>query len=300
MPRARRATAEPEGPSKAWMESYADAMTLLLAFFIMMYAFALVDTEKFNDFKVGMVQALGISNPITDEASGILEGGDGIAEVPGTMAVPSQQAQELLQSQATELGRGELGAEDAEALRATLEASLDAVGAGDHVSVDLDERGVVMRFDARVLFASGRAGLVAGGGVILGQVGSVLTGIDNAIVVEGHTDNVPIRDGGQWPTNWELSTARASTVVRYFIEQTDLPGARLAAAGFADTRPRASNGTAEGRQQNRRVEVLVVIAGMTGGTGAATNPAEPSIGTTIDPGISTGISPAPASPLLQN
>lgn len=285
----RKPPEEDEGPSKAWMESYADAMTLLLAFFIMMFAFALVDESKFYDFKVGMVQALGISNPINDDPSGMLFGGDGIAQVPGTLAVPSESVRELL-SEAEETLSEEVTPEDAEELRATLEQALEALGAGDDVSVSLDERGVVMRFDSRVLFPSGSAQLTGDGSIILGQVGTVLGVVDNLIDVEGHTDSVPT-DGTQWPTNWELSTGRATTVVRYLSEVSDVPAPRLSASGYADTRPRGSNSTDDGRRQNRRVEVVVLIAGM------ADLGALPQ---TTDPGIDTGISTGIVDPALDN
>ena len=286
----RKPPEEDEGPSKAWMESYADAMTLLLAFFIMMFAFALVDKQKFFDFKVGMVQALGISDPINDDASGMLFSGDGIAEVPGTMAIPSEQVRELIAESQEKLG-GEVSPEQAEQLRLTLEEALEAMGAGDYVSVGLDDRGVVIRFDSRVLFPSGSAQLVNDGTVMLGHVAAVLKLVDNNIDVEGHTDSVPTR-GTDWPTNWELSTARATTVVRYMAELADVPAARLAATGYADTRPRASNGTDDGRRENRRVEVVVLIAGMDGADPASA----PTIDPEVDPGVTTGID----NPVLQN
>lgn len=273
--------AEDEGPSKAWMESYADAMTLLLAFFIMMFAFALVDEQKFFDFKVGMVQALDVSNPINDDPSGLLFGGDGIAQVPGTLAIPSEAVRELINESKQQLG-GEVSPHEAEALKETLQQALDQMGAADHVSVDIDDRGVVIRFDNRVLFASGSDRLVGDGSVILSQVAAVLAVVDNNIDVEGHTDSVPTNGTG-WATNWELSSGRATTVVRHFAEIDNLPVTRLAATGYADTRPRASNGTEDGRAQNRRVEVVVLVSGLL----AEGSPVE-----TIDPNISTGIDPA--------
>jgi chemotaxis protein MotB len=278
VPRQRAAVEEDEGPSKAWMESYADAMTLLLAFFIMMFAFALVDQEKFFDFKVGMVQALGVSDPINDDPSGMLFAGDGIAQVPGTVAISTEEVRQL-NNETIEASGGEATAADAEGLRQLLEEALRQIGADEHVAVEIDERGVVIRFDDRVLFPSGSNRLIGDGSSILTQVAAVLGPIDNHISVEGHTDSVPT-NGGTWPTNWELSTARATTVLRHFIEASRLPPPRLSATGYADTRPRAANTSESGRRQNRRVEVVVVIEGLL----EATEPGE-----TIDPGIADGM-----------
>lgn len=303
---------EDEGPSKAWMESYADAMTLLLAFFIMMFAFALVDEQKFFDFKVGMVQAIGISDPINDDPSGMLFSGEGIAEVPGTLAISSEQVRELVNEADRQLGGGqgtgvEVSRQDAESLRRLLEQALAQLGAGEHTTVEIDERGVVIRFDDRVLFPSGSADLHGDGSTILTHVAAVLSPIDNLISVEGHTDDVPTT-GTRWPTNWELSTGRATTVVRHLAERNRLPAPRLSATGHADTRPRASNASASGRRQNRRVEVVVLIeptvpepatTPATPGDPATPNeptPPTPGTGDGIDPGIDPGLPRPGAQP----
>jgi chemotaxis protein MotB len=283
------------------MESYADAMTLLLAFFVMMFAFALVDERKFFDFKVGMVQALGISNPINDDPSGLLFSGSGIAEVPGTLAVPTEAVRELI-TEAEHVGElgGEVTPERAEDLRAVLQEALDRVGAGEYVTVELDQRGVVIRFDNRVLFPSGSDRLTGEGSFVLSQVAAVLGIVDNIVDVEGHTDSVPT-DGTTWPTNWELSTARATTVVRHLIEVDGLPPPRLAATGYADTRPRASNATEEGRSQNRRVEVVVLIEGLAAHAppGTLIDPGiDPGVETSIDPGVDPGVDTGMTNPVL--
>jgi len=146
---------EDEGPSKAWMESYADAMTLLLAFFIMMFAFALVDETKFFDFKVGMVTALGIPSPVTDHAESILLDGSGIAPTLGDNMIP---ADDLADDTTPGTGAdGTVTPENAEEVRDAIEARFDIIGASEFVNVEVDERGVVIRFDSRILFPSGSA-----------------------------------------------------------------------------------------------------------------------------------------------
>jgi chemotaxis protein MotB len=113
----------------------------------------------------------------------------------------------------------------------------------------------------KILFNSGEAEVKPGGQKILDRVGDVLKTIqDKDIRIEGYTDNVPISMTlkGKYPTNWELSTARATAVVRYLQEKGSFPGDRLIAAGYGENHPVASNATVEGKQQNRRIEIVLV------------------------------------------
>ena len=257
---AKKEIPEDDGPSQEWLASYADAMTLLLAFFIMMFAFALIDEGKYFDFKVGVMAALGVPDPLTDNTDSILEKGTGIMPEVGLSPIsPSDEAManeaELRDELAT---AGTVTPENAEELRELLEQEFYYAGAQDFVEVGIDERGVYIRFDGRVLFASGRAELDEDGLVLLATAADVLRIIENPLEVEGHTDSRPT-DGTQWPSNWELSSARASRVVRWMIEPGDLPPLRMSAVGLADTRPRSSNNTAEGRQENRRVEIVTRV-----------------------------------------
>lgn len=255
---AKKEVPEDEGPSQEWLASYADAMTLLLAFFILMFAFALVDEGKFFDFKVGVIAALGIPDPLTDNTSSILSDGTGVTDSVGLNPLTPSDDQELYQAGtlAEFEEKGTATVEDAEALRELIQVGIDAAGAGDEVVVDVDERGVFIRFSERVLFSSGSAELDEDGLIVLAVVAEVLNVIDNQLEVEGHTDNQPT-NGGSFPSNWELSGARASGVVRWMISNVEVTPARLAAVGLADTRPAGNNNTPEGRAINRRVEVVI-------------------------------------------
>ncbi len=263
MPREKKAPQEDEGIDESWLASWADGMTLLMAFFVMLYAFALTDETKFADFKVGIVTALGISDPAEANNPSLLESGNGIALTVGLSVVPSEDVRELINRMDGELEQtgGTVTPENVEEVRDVLEARFRAVGAEDSVSVEIDERGIVVRFPDRMLFDSGQATFdndIAP--IVLGQTSLVLNTIDNFIEVEGHTDNVPT--GSSWPSNWELSGARASAVVRWFHQFGDVPEVRMGAIALSDTRPRATNSTAEGRAINRRVEVVITIDGL--------------------------------------
>ena len=257
---AKKELPEDEGPSQEWLASYADAMTLLLAFFIMMFAFALIDEGKYFDFKVGVMAALGVPDPLTDNTDSILAKGTGISpEVGLTPISPSEEAAateaELRDALAT---AGLVTPENAQELADLLEQEFFYAGAAEFVEVGVDERGVFIRFDGRVLFPSGETTLDDDGLTLLATAADVLQIVENPLEVEGHTDSQPT-NGGRWPSNWELSTARASRVVRWMIEPGGIPATRLTAVGLADTRPRANNNTAEGRQENRRVEIVTRV-----------------------------------------
>ncbi len=269
MPRARERKGGggggEEGPSKAWLDSYADAMTLLLAFFILLYASSLIDEDKFIEFKLGVAQALGKPNPTLDGGLGILDRGNGVATMVSAPPIITQNG-DGSEGESTQEHDGtsdqefqEVTADNAEQVADEIRRRVADVGAEPFVDVVNDPRGVVIRLDSQVLFRSGEAKMLPDGVIVLGQISPILLGIDNLMIIEGHTDNVPTT-GTQWPTNWELSTARATTVLRYLVEIEGVPPVKISAAGFADTRPRAPNDTADGRAHNRRVEIVVLVA----------------------------------------
>ncbi len=140
-------------------------------------------------------------------------------------------------------------------IRADLEEQLKGIKG---VSLSMEERGLVITFLDEVLFDSGKAKIKADASVPLDKVASVITSeaSDLDIGIEGHTDNVPIKYSG-WKSNWELSTARATSVLHYLIEKGVSP-ARLAAIGYGEFRPVTSNDTVEGRGKNRRVEIVIL------------------------------------------
>lgn len=257
MPKHKCPEPEPDN-SKAWLDSYADAMTLLLAFFILLFAFSLVDQKKFQEFKAGVHLAAGKAAPTLDGGNGILDLGTGLSSqvvvppvlISGEKAdVPPPPPEDL----------GEVQEEEAPELYELLEERLAAIGATGFVEIERSPRGVIVRMDSTVLYQSGSAQIVPDGVTILESLGPVLLAVDNHIAVEGHTDSLPTNGGGGFATNWELSSMRAVSVLRYMNEFMDVPAVRLSAAGFADTQPKASNATEQGRTLNRRVELVVLI-----------------------------------------
>lgn len=159
---------------------------------------------------------------------------------------------------------------DLERAKIALEKSLSKEISDKEVTLEMAEKGLVVTFLSEILFDSGKAKIKKDAYVSLDKVADVAKNVvpDLNIGVEGHTDNVPIKHSG-WKSNWELSTARATSVIHYLINDKGVAPQRLAAIGYGQFRPVAGNDTAEGRRKNRRVEIVIMpkISKTTGGVG---------------------------------
>lgn len=254
--------------SERWLLSYADMITLLMALFIVLFAISQVDQAKLIALSNGLDQYFG--EPASKTTSnGILDGspqaavdghavspnpsatGDPIIPSPGgsTRQVAAQAAQ------AARVAQSARQQQDLAAVRQRIAAALAARGLSGAVQFEERDHGLVVNVVTdRVLFDLGEATLRPEGRGVLDAVVPALRGLPNALTVEGHTDNVPV--SGRFASNWELSTERATTVLRYLLTQ-GVPGSRMSAAGYADQRPLSTNATAAGRARNRRVAIVV-------------------------------------------
>jgi chemotaxis protein MotB len=252
--RKRHAAHEEEHENhERWLITYADMITLLMAFFIMMYAMSILDIKKFDQFKAGVATQLGKS-PVIVGGQGILQGGTGVANAAAPPIGGSPDGGTTVPTDATgDVPQGQLHYLVDEIHQRLQDAHLEGT-----VQVEIDPaRGLVVYVKDRVFFASGQAAISIEGRSVLDQLAAVLAHIDNTIVVEGHTDDRPIASS-MFPSNWELSTARATQVLRMLVESHGLPAPRFSAAGYADTRPRVPNDTPAHRGTNRRVEIVIV------------------------------------------
>lgn len=155
---------------------------------------------------------------------------------------------------------------DLERAKAELESRLQNEIDDDEVNVEMLDKGLVITFVSEVLFNSGKADLRSNSLEKLNKVASVLktTVSDLNVGIEGHTDNVPIKYSG-WKSNWELSTARALSVLHYLIDTEGISPNRLSATGYGEFQPVASNATSAGKQKNRRVEIVILPKTIKGG-----------------------------------
>lgn len=221
------------------MTTYSDMVTLVLCFFVLLYTFSTLDVLKFQQALVSLQGALGI-----------LPGGQTVTAEPFQHQGSGAHQRLIFVPDVAQM----------EAVQLEIEQVLDEVGMADAVITRIEERGLVVRFTDSALFDSGRADIRPDSRLVLDRVSEVIGRIPNQVRIEGHTDNRPINTL-RFPTNWELSTARATAVIRHFIERHGLDPERLSAAGYGEYRPIADNATPEGRQQNRRVDIVILFIG---------------------------------------
>lgn len=246
---ARRSRRQDEENHERWLISYADFITLLFALFVVLYALSKVDEGKYKVFGNSLIFAFGAAS-LTKP----------LGEDPGKTGVKSEQ--EILLKSLVDRRNARLAEQQRkqnEAMQAMVK-NLNEVMAplvkSDMVSVSQTPRGVVLDINASALFDPGEATLQIHAAHTLAAVAKVLESGTEAIEVEGHTDDIPIFTP-QFPSNWELSAARASSVVRLFIDQ-GVVAERLRAVGLASYHPISTNDTPEGRTRNRRVSVIIV------------------------------------------
>ena len=262
-----------------WLITYADMITLLMVLFIVLYSISQVDLAKFKQLKSGIAGGFGGPTALAavQGGAGPLEGGGAVfeAQVTGndTQSSPSS-AQAALADVQHRVNAARQEKSVLQNAQQEIQHSLDALGLGSAVQFRLEARGLVVTIVTdRVLFDPGQADLRPEGTQVLEGLAAALGRLPNKLSIEGHTDDTPI--SGRYPSNWELSTARATTVLRSLIEQHGIAPDRLQAAGYADTQPVASNATPEGRAANRRVEIVVlgdVAAALDNGNTSTPNP----------------------------
>jgi chemotaxis protein MotB len=242
---------------EAWVIPYADMLTLLMALFLMLYAMGTTDLIKFKALAESLADGLGGSS-----SSLVGEGGESLLDGAGTspidLAIRQQAAEAALVAQEE---RAQAVASESERLGQAADAvhaQVAAAGLGDAVQFRQEVRGLVITVVADdVLFDPGSAELRPGGVALMAAVASTLAGLPNDVAVEGHTDDRPISTAA-YPSNWELSTARATSVLRYLVDHVGFPSERASASGYGAERPIAGNDTPEGRSANRRVEIAVL------------------------------------------
>lgn len=254
----------PRSSAPPWIVTFADLMVLLMCFFVLMLSFSEMDPAKFKLMSGSMQQAFGVQTSVTatDVPKGTsLDAKDFSPAVPE----PTEQHEVRqhtvdsdlntldlgLQQRLRELKAQEEAAEQqAQQLRAIFQQEID----DGKLLIRQDGTNVTIQLLEKDSFPSGSATLEAGSLSTLAKIGSLVSAMTGAITVSGHTDNVPVRPGGQYRSNWELSAARAATVGHELLA-AGLDPTRLMVTGHADTQPRVPNDTPANRAINRRVDV---------------------------------------------
>ncbi len=260
---ARKKPQEPEENHERWLVSYADFITLLFAFFVVMYSVSSVNEGKYRVLSESLNSAFspgaGSLSPLSISTS--RNPSDGMRNVSGRPAPIMTRPlifpmQSQTEEEASEEERLAQAGEEMEALGGEITKMMSRYIEEDLVNIRRDKLWLEVEIKTKLLFTSGSARPSASATPVLQQLAGYFTLVPNRIQVEGYTDNEPISTP-LFPSNWELSSARAAAVVRLLVQYGVAPQ-RLASVGFAEFRPVADNDSAEGRSRNRRVVIKLM------------------------------------------
>lgn len=269
--RRRGRRAERNDTKDRWMITYADLITLLLIFFVMMYAMSRLDVEKYEVVTSSLQQTFKGGDSILELGSGIIgtEGRSNPKNPPASddRGTKQGEGQGTTTGQADRSGQAPLTErelafrkqeEELANLMKLIESYIKDNSLEDQIRVADLPKGISITLSDRFLFDTGKADLKSESAKTLAKLASLFRQLDTVISIEGHTDSLPIVYASDYKDNWELSGARALSVLRFFVDKEKLDPQHFQYAGYADTRPAADNETAEGRQKNRRVEITVL------------------------------------------
>lgn len=269
--RARRELHEEHENHERWLVTYADMVTLLMVLFIVMFAMSVVDEKKFNALKAGLAAGFG-------QSTSVLEGSESILEQPGVASVepvrpnlflagmPQDERAKISEAVAEEhrLDRerryadAEAEAKRLAALMRKISRALREHGLRGDVQAGIDDRGLVISLTSRhVVFEPNLAELSDRGKRVLDAISPVLRRTPDQLRIDGHTNQVPVKPKF-FPTDWELSSARAVTVLRHLNEVGRIPGRRMSAAAYGHEEPLVDPDKPGSQRVNKRVDVIVL------------------------------------------
>ncbi len=262
--RKKRRAPDDSGGGGSWLTTYSDLVTLLLCFFILLFSMAIVDKQKFEQV------ALSVRSAFSGGTS-IMKATDADSMVSIT---PFEDGEKILDELENKVGEddgsGNIGKEELDEMagaaekletikiaKVNIQELIDQMGLNENIKVIEEESRIILRLDSLILFDSGSADMKATAEPIMEKMGQVLITLDTEILVQGHADDRPIHTA-LYPSNWELSTKRATNVVRFFVDDCGLKEEHLTAAGNAEFKPIAPNDTEYNRQKNRRIDIVIL------------------------------------------
>lgn len=228
--------------SERWLLTYADLITLLLVFFVVLYALSQVDKHKYQQLKKSLSQSMNNTQLIDLKGSGhnedtITDGSTGVLPQSNSVLPPEQLEMERIAQEIKQLAK---------------QRDLD-----DQIQTEVDKQGLVVSISNAGFFRPGDATLRAEVIPTLDRIAKMLKTFDHHLRVEGYTDNTPISTS-KYPSNWELSAVRATSIVRFLVERHSFDPRLLSAAGYGEYYPKVPNDTEAHRAQNRRVDIVVL------------------------------------------
>jgi chemotaxis protein MotB len=276
--------------SERWLLTYSDLITLLMILFILLYAMSTVSDVKYEQLSSSLYNSLGQGAGILNGSNGIFP--DGGSDSPVVIDPKTNQNSESSVQSTPVPTKPVSTPEPTKAPKATLTPS-DEPSCGNPENIDdtsgslsnkkdmsdfensineilqdmdlgvaagtsIRESGLTISFKNDIFFDSGQDVLKKEMKKALNKIAILLNKVDNQIIIEGHTDNIPISKTNKYTSNWQLSAARAANVAQLLVEEEKVKGSRISAVGYGEFRPIASNSTAKGRSQNRRVDIIIL------------------------------------------
>jgi len=235
-----------------WLVSYGDFITLLFAVFVTLYAMSQSDKKKAEEVMQSIQQSFGMSQAGAPSPK--------INVLPSTqMNIAPSIKPEISLAPGGSQGQGKTWATDKDfrRIKSSIEAYLVKQGAQNKVALTITRRGLIVSLREAGFFDSGQATIKPSSYELINTISEAITPYRNPLRFEGHTDNVPINTP-YFPSNWELSTARAINTLKYLVKNSAVDSDRISAAGYAEFRPIADNSTVEGRSKNRRVDLVML------------------------------------------
>lgn len=217
--------------TNGWMDTYADTITLLLTFFILLYSISAVDSEKLKQLNHALQSSL--------------KGNTEVSEVKDIKD---------LEVKTKDPKSGNTEYED---LAKKLNSTIEKNGLTEVIKLRKEDRGIVLQLDETILFEPGKADLKENNKEVLETITTIINEHDNDVLIEGHTDNVPMNNK-EFASNWELSAARALSAVTYFVHDKQIDPMRFSVKGYGEYKPLVPNDTPENRAINRRIDILMV------------------------------------------
>lgn len=268
--RAKKHEEEEHENHERWLVSYADMVTLLMVLFIVLFAISQVDKAKFAALAAGLSASFGApitALPGTTPQGSVLDALPAAVDIAAGIAPGQEASREEVDAAAAQAAVERAARVAAEAqgtydnlaeVRRRIQAALDAAGYGAAARFEIDDRGLVVHVVAdEVLFDAEHADLRPEGAIVLDAIAPTLRALPNQLAIEGHANHLPVTPGGPWPSNWELSAYRATTVVRY-LAGAGVPEGRMSAIGYGSTRPLVPVTDPTAVTVNRRVDIVVL------------------------------------------
>ena len=268
----RRKQEDPPQGSPAWMATFSDLMNLLLCFFVLLFAMSSVDQEKFEELVVSLSSSFGI---LEGGSASVIEGNmisTGVSDLnklddyyedlglntEGEADDINDKEQETMSGESVLEQANLMGTNQSEEMSEQIESQVQQSGMTGQVEIDFTAQYVQLTLNGALLFDSAKADIRCDAVPIVDKVGDILNNYSGRMIeIVGYTDSVPLLDDPKYDDNWDLSSARAKSVLMYLVNNKGMDLTKMKASGRGENDPVASNDTAEGRAQNRRVEIKI-------------------------------------------